>query len=114
MAVCAGIKRDGARCSATVPPGVEWCYGHDPRRSEERRRNASRAGRASSNREIKELKNQLSELYADVLAGRVPTAAGAVANQILNTRLRALSLERDIREQEELLERIEMLEEGVA
>jgi hypothetical protein len=113
MAVCAGIKRDGTRCSATVPPGVEWCYGHDPRRSEERRRNASRAGRASSNREIKELKDQLSRLYADVLAGRVPTAAGAVANQIINTRARLIEVERRIRETEELEARIEELE-GIA
>jgi hypothetical protein len=46
-----------------------------------------------------------------VLSGDVATAPYAVANQLINTRLRAVEVERKIREQDELLERIERLEE---
>jgi hypothetical protein len=44
MSQCQGIKRDGSRCTQSVPAGVQWCFNHDPNRAEERRRNASRAG----------------------------------------------------------------------
>ena len=110
MARCQGIKRDGGRCTASVSPGVEWCFNHDPARSEERRRNASRAGRSKPSRELADLKTQLQDLTEQVLAGELETGRAAVANQLINTRLRAIELERKIREQEEVLERLEALE----
>jgi len=45
-----------------------------------------------------------------VLSGEVPTAQAAVANQLINTRLRAIEQERKMRELEELEERLEALE----
>ena len=110
MARCQGIKRDGGRCTASVSPGGEWCFNHDPARSEERRRNASRAGRSKPSRELADLKTQLQDLTDQVLAGELETGRAAVANQLINTRLRAIELERKIREQEEVLERLEALE----
>ena len=110
MARCQGIKRDGGRCTASVSPGVEWCFNHDPARSEERRRNASRAGRSKPSRELADLKTQLQDLTEQVLAGELEPGRAAVANQLINTRLRAIELERKIREQEEVLERLEALE----
>lgn len=47
MARCQGIKRDGGRCTLSVPPGVQWCFNHDPALAPERRRNASRAGKSA-------------------------------------------------------------------
>jgi hypothetical protein len=47
----------------------------------------------------------------DVLAGDLETGRAAVANQLINTRLRAVELERKIRETEELEARIEALEQ---
>jgi hypothetical protein len=111
---CAGIKRDGGRCTVIVPSPQTHCYQHDPERAEERRRNASRGGRSKGRRgvgEIPDLKNQLEDLAADVLDGKVPTGVGAVVNQIINTRLRAIEQERKIRETEELAQRLEALEE---
>ena len=110
MARCQGIKRDGGRCTVSVPQGVQWCFNHDPTRSEERRRNASRAGKSRPSRELSGLKAQLQDLVKDVLAGKLATGRAAVANQLLNTRLRALEMERKLREQDEILERIEALE----
>ncbi len=110
MARCAGTKRDGGRCTAIVKPPLEYCYAHDPGRASERRRNASKAGASKPSREIAGIKNHLKELTLEVLSGDVATAPYAVANQIINTRLRAVELERRVKETEELEERIERLE----
>ena len=114
MPLCAGIKRDGGRCTATVPPSKEYCYQHDPERQEERKRNAARAGKSRPNRELAGIKLLLSELTDRVLGGEgvepLETGRAAVANQLLNTRLRAIEVERKIRETEELEGRLEELE----
>lgn len=118
MARCARIKDNGERCKGDAMPGAEWCYSHDPARAEERRRNASRGGRSGGrNRgsgEIAEIKTLLSDLTDRVLGSEetepLTTGAAAVANQLTNTRLRAVALERQIKETEELEARIEQLE----
>jgi hypothetical protein len=71
---------------------------------------ASKAARSKPNRELAHLKAQLEEITRDVLAGELETARAAVANQLLNTRLRAVELERKIRETDELEERLQGLE----
>jgi predicted ArsR family transcriptional regulator len=63
-------------------------------------------------REIRDLKRQLQDLAADVLDGKVERGNAVVVNQILNTRLRAIELERKIREQDELEERLATLEQA--
>jgi hypothetical protein len=45
-----------------------------------------------------------------VLSGELETGRAAVANQLINTRLRAIEQERKIRETEDLEARIEALE----
>lgn len=110
MARCCGSKQDGTPCERIVTASQDYCYSHDPARKEERRRNASRAGRSKPNREIEEIKTRLQELTEEVLSGDVPTAPYAVANQLINTRLRAVELERKAKETEELEARIEELE----
>ena len=87
-----------------------YCYAHDPARSEERKRNASRGGRSKGGAEISDLKAQLRKLASDVLSGEVGRSEAAVVNQILNTRARLIELERRIREQEELAQRLQALE----
>ncbi len=71
---------------------------------------ASHAGRAKPSREIKDLKAKLSGLADDVLEGRVDRGNAAVAAQVLNVYLRAVSVELKVREQGELIERLEALE----
>jgi hypothetical protein len=110
MPRCAGTKRDGGQCTTIVPPPLTHCYQHDPDRAEERRLNASRATRARHDPEIREIKKLLKDLYAGVLEGRMERAAAAVANQVANTRLRAIEVERRIREADELEERLDELE----
>jgi hypothetical protein len=110
MAVCAGTKRDGSRCTATVEPPQAYCWWHDPANADERRRAASKAGKSRPNRELVGVKAQLQDLTRDVLAGDLETGRAAVANQLINTRLRAIEQERKNRETADLEARIEALE----
>jgi hypothetical protein len=112
MAQCAGIKRNGERCTATVEPPQTYCWWHDPANSEERRRAASKGGRSKPSREIRDLKKQLEDLVADVLAGNVVRGNAVVVNQIINTRARLIELERKVKETEELEEHLERLEQA--
>jgi hypothetical protein len=111
MPRCAGIKRDGGRCAAIVDGS--YCYQHDPARVQERKRNASRAARSRPSRELASIKQRLSDLADDVLEGRQDKAVAAVASQILNVYLRAVSVELKVTEQREFIERLEALEEGL-
>jgi len=52
----------------------------------------------------------LEDLTERVLASDLETGPAAVANQLINTRLRAIEQERKIKETEELAERVEELE----
>ena len=110
MPKCAGIKRDGGRCTVVVEPGKTHCYSHDPKRAAERRRNASRGGRSKAHAEIAGLKAQLKKLAAGVLSGEVDRGAATAVNQIINSQARLLELERKQKDTEELEARLEALE----
>lgn len=114
MARCAGIKRDGGRCATVVEPPLTHCYQHAPERAAERRRNASRAARARPNREIAAIKSLLADLVDRVLAEGdaepLETPRATAANQLIQTRLRTIELERRIREIDQHEGRLDALE----
>jgi hypothetical protein len=110
MPVCAGTKREGSQCTASVEPPQRYCWWHDPDNAEERRRAASKAGKSRPTRELPAIKAQLQDLTERVLAGDLETGRAAVANQLINTCLRAIEQERKNRETEDLEARIEALE----
>ena len=111
MARCAAVKANGERCRLDATGQQGYCWAHDPANREKRRVRASRAGRARANRELPELKTLLADLTEQVLAGDIDTGRAAVANQLINTRLRAIEVERKIREAEEIEERLSRLED---
>jgi hypothetical protein len=111
VARCQGIKRDGGRCTLSVAPGVQWCFNHDPARAEERRRNATRAGKSAGGREIKDLKRRISEVVDAVLEGSQDRGRAAVAIQGFNALRGVLELERKIKETDDLEARIAALEQ---
>jgi hypothetical protein len=115
MPRCAGKKADGTPCERIVGSSQEYCYAHDPVFAEDRKKAASKAARSPatsrSSREIRQIKGRLEDLYGAVLEGSVTRQAAAVANQIANTQLRAIELERRVREQDELEERLDELED---
>jgi hypothetical protein len=97
--------------------GSSYCYVHHPDHAEERRRHGSkggkRGGRGRPQSELGAIKVRLSDLADDVLAGEVDKGIGAVVSQVLNVYLRAVSVELKAREQLELIERLEVLEEAL-
>ena len=111
MARCAAIKANGERCRLDATGKQDTCWAHSPENSEKRRKRAPRGGRAKANRELPQIKTLLADLTEQVLAGELETGRAAVANQLINTRLRAIEVERKIREQGEIEERIASLED---
>jgi hypothetical protein len=69
------------------------------------------AARSKPSRELKAVKERLRALADGVLAGEVDEEAAAVASRILAVCLRAVEAERKVREQEEILERIDAFEQ---
>jgi hypothetical protein len=108
--ICSGIKRDGSRCTATVEPPQQYCWWHDPANADKRRRAASKGGKGGASREIRNLKRRISDVIDAVLEGSQDRGRAAVVIQGFNALRGVLELERKIREQEEVLERLEALE----
>jgi hypothetical protein len=111
--ICHATKRDGSPCTlpSNGPEGL--CWAHDPKNAAKRRRGQSKGGRNKPSRELGNIKERLSNLAEDVLAGEVDKGVGAVVSQILNVYLRAVSVELDVQERQDLLTRMEALEEAL-
>ncbi len=107
---CVGTKRDGSSCTLPSSGSSGLCWAHDPANAERRRRGQSRGGRNKPSRELQAIKVRLSDLADDVLAGRVERGNAAVAGQLLNTAIRAVSVGLKAKEMEELECRLEELE----
>ncbi len=114
MSRCAGIRADGGRCGAQAIRDTGWCFNHHPDYEEHRRRRGSkggkRGGRGRPHVEITDIKARLTGLTEKVLSGAVDRADAAVVGQLLGTVLRAIKLELEVKEQQELIERLEALE----
>jgi hypothetical protein len=115
---CTYIKAGGERCNGIPTAGATLCYSHDPARAEERKRHASKAGRAGGNgrpsglSETAEAKRYIRGLVAKLLKGELARETATACFMGLNVLARYIELERKILEQEEILERIEQLEQA--
>ncbi len=114
---CSFIKAGGERCRGTATGGASFCYAHDPARAEERSRNARKAGRTGGNgrssglTETAEAKRWIKGLVHRLLKGEVERDVATACFMGLGTLARFIELERRIREQDELEERLAALEE---
>jgi predicted RNA-binding Zn ribbon-like protein len=112
---CAAVKADNSQCERIVGDRSQYCYSHDPTRKEQRRAAASKAGKVkaalSTPAELREVKARLKELADEVLSGKAARADASVAAQVLGVYLKAVSVELKAREQAELVERLEELED---
>jgi hypothetical protein len=111
---CSHTYGDYSQCRRIVSAEHEYCYSHDPRRAAERKRNAARGGRAKASGELGRVKARLHTLADMVEEGQMDRADAAVISQIWGTYLRAVSVELKAREQLEITERLEQLEEGLS
>jgi hypothetical protein len=113
MPRCSHTYEDSSQCRRIVSAEQRYCYSHDPLRAGERRRNAARGGKAKASGELRRVKARLQTLADMVEEGQMDRADAAVISQIWGTYLRAVSVELKAREQRELVERLEALEEGL-
>ena len=75
------------------------------------KRGASKGGRSkASTKATKQLHALLEDLTEKVIEGELDTSRGAVASQLVNTRIRLFEFERRLHETEELERRLEQLE----
>ena len=112
---CRAITKGGTRCRLDATHG-SYCYQHAPETVEERRRNASRGGKTGGNGrpgsgEVAEIKEEIRGVIGGVLSGRVERSTGATMFMGFNVLLRAVEIARKIKEQDEVLARLEALEE---
>ncbi len=118
MAKCSGITRAGGACKGIPIDGSQWCYVHHPDHAEERRRHGSkggkRGGRGRPTAELARLKERFETLAYAVLSGKIERADAAVAGQLLNGARACLRDAMTAREQEELLARLEALEQATS
>jgi hypothetical protein len=114
LAKCSAITQSGTPCKGIPIEGSQWCHAHHPEHAEDRRRNGAkggkRGGRGRPVYEVSHLKTLLADLTDRVLEGELPTSMAAVANQLINTHLRAIELERKVKETENHDVRLEALE----
>src|SRR5215211_2747170 len=115
MSLCSGIRADGGRCRAQAISDTDWCFNHHPDYEEQRRRRATkggkRGGRGRPSVELARLQARFEELADKVLSGDIERGVGAVAGQLLNGARACVRDARAAREQEELVARLEALEE---
>jgi hypothetical protein len=114
---CSAITQSGAACKAMPLAGSSFCWNHSPEHAEAQRRAGSkggkRGGRGRPLSDVANVKQRLLSLADGVLDGSIDRSVGAVASQILNVYLRAVSVELNVKEQEELVSRLEELEEAL-
>jgi len=96
-------------------PREEWCWNHHPDHEQARRRRASkggkRGGRGRPVAELANLRNENADIRRRLLEGELAPNVAAVAVQSINTDIRAVGAALKAREQEDLIERLEALEE---
>ena len=113
---CAAITRAGGRCKSVATLGSH-CWNHAPEKVEARKQRASRGGKTGGNgrssglSETTEAKRWIKALVAQLLKGEVERETATAAFMGLNVLARYIDLERRIREQDEIEERLAALEE---
>src|SRR5215207_7490563 len=111
---CAAITRAGERCKAEATHG-SYCWNHAPEFAEARKQRARKGGarggngRSSGLSETAEAKRYIKSLVARLLRGEVEREIATACFMGLNVMARYIEVERKLREQEEIIERIEAL-----
>jgi hypothetical protein len=117
LAKCAGITQAGSTCKGIPIDGSQWCYAHHPDRTDERRRHGSRGGKRGGRgrpiAELSSLRDENTQIRHRLLEGELLPNVAAVAVQSINTDIRAVGAAMKAREQEELVERLEGIEEAL-
>ena len=129
MIQCGARKRDGSPCSLPAQGPNGFCWAHDPANADARRKGASKGGKSKPGSELALLKRKLIQLGDNVLAGKAHRGNAAVAATCYGTAIKAVEAEVKVKElldsrlvetqlrvqeQNELIGRLEELEERLA
>ncbi len=109
MRQCAGTKRDGSNCTATVEPPQTYCWWHDPKNSSARRRAASRGGRSRPSREVRTIKEEIKEAIGRLEREELDRNIARAMFTGYSVLLDYIKLERGVHLEEELTARLEAL-----
>jgi len=99
--------------------GYQWCFNHHPDLAKERSANARRGGRSggkgrahpiSRAHEARQIRGELKRLAKAVEKGELDRGVGAIVGTLLNYALGALRTELKAQELDDLIPRIEALE----
>ena len=96
--MCSATTKAGEPCRRPAQGHGDHCIGHDPAKSAERRRTASRGGRGRVNTETRAVKRLMDELTAKALADEVSPAVVHAVVALQNIKLRTIEVERRIEE----------------
>jgi hypothetical protein len=116
---CAAITRAGERCKAEATH-ASYCWSHAPETAVARKQRASKGGRAGGNgrtsrspraAEAQEIRAELRRMASEVEGGSLDRGHAAVCGQLLNYALGALRVEIKAEEVDEIIPRLEVLEE---
>ena len=110
---CAGKRDDGKLCERVIGATSTYCYSHDPEAAKTRKEASmiATAARGSTSARLKGLDKKLASLERDLREGLIDRGTAAVLNQILNTRARLVELNLRAIEQQEILDRLDEIEE---
>ncbi len=113
-AKCSAITRAGGRCKLEATSG-SYCWSHAPETASARKQRARRGGRAGGNgrgglSEVAEAKSLAKGILSRLLSGALARDTATAAFMGINTLARLVEIERKIREQDDLEERLERLE----
>jgi len=113
MSVCRATKASGDPCTLPANGSQGLCWAHAPENADRRRRAASKAARAKGNREVITLKEEIKTVIGDVKSGDLDRNDAATMIQGYRALKDFIELERRVREQLALIERLEQVEEGL-
>jgi hypothetical protein len=115
MARCATIKASGERCKAQAVIGYDQCFMHAPGLAERRKKATSKGGKTGGNGRPKqrlELVHKVANtMISKLLDGAIDPSVAAVIIQAGHLKLRAVLADLKIEEHEEILTRVEELEQ---
>ena len=96
---CAGVRKSGASCTATVTGENKYCWHHDPAREEERKKIAASGGKSKGKPpRIVRIQDNVQDTIDQVKQGKIAPAKAQVMFTGYGVLVRAVEQERKQRE----------------
>lgn len=106
---CLAITRAGKRCQKLADGADGLCWTHAPENAAERRRAASKGGKARHDQEVRDLKDEIRAIISEVKSGEIDRNDALALFTGYRTLKDYLQLERDASILPDLSDRIEEL-----